>query len=83
MKPASLPQVAEDMYHFMHEFYDANPKLHGRALYVFGESYGGHYAPATANRIGKVSAREERGRGVISWFRRCPNRNPVLTVILY
>jgi len=44
--------VAEDMYHFLHEFMKANPTLAKVPLYIFGESYGGHYAPATANRIG-------------------------------
>ncbi|EDQ86217.1 uncharacterized protein MONBRDRAFT_38492 [Monosiga brevicollis MX1] len=44
--------VAEDMYHFLHEFYEAFD-LGDRPLYIFGESYGGHYAPATAYRVGK------------------------------
>eukprot|EP00049_Salpingoeca_infusionum_P017049 m.351600 g.351600 ORF g.351600 m.351600 type:complete len:446 (-) comp16290_c0_seq1:184-1521(-) len=46
-------EVAEDMYHFLHEFFAAHPELDNRALYVFGESYGGHYAPATAHRVGQ------------------------------
>ena len=46
-------EVAEDMYHFLHEFYNAHSGLAGRALYIFGESYGGHYAPATAHRVGQ------------------------------
>eukprot|EP00045_Choanoeca_perplexa_P000768 m.16020 g.16020 ORF g.16020 m.16020 type:complete len:445 (-) comp10529_c0_seq1:208-1542(-) len=45
--------VAEDMYHFLHEYFAADATLAGRALYIFGESYGGHYAPATAFRIGQ------------------------------
>ncbi|EGD73922.1 serine carboxypeptidase CBP1 [Salpingoeca rosetta] len=45
--------VAEDMYNFLHEFFNAHADLANRALYIFGESYGGHYAPATAHRVGK------------------------------
>jgi cathepsin A (carboxypeptidase C) len=44
--------VAEDMYHFLHEFFDANPKYRDNDFFVFGESYGGHFAPATARRVG-------------------------------
>merc|ERR1712169_64384 len=40
------------MYNFLHEFYDAFD-LGDRPLYIFGESYGGHYAPATAYRVGQ------------------------------
>ena len=47
-------EVAEDMYHFLHEFSEANDNLlKTNDFFVFGESYGGHYAPATANRVGK------------------------------
>lgn len=46
--------VSEDMFHFLHEFYNAHSELKGRALYIFGESYGGHYAPATAHRVGQT-----------------------------
>jgi len=44
--------VAEDMYHFLHEFMAANPTLAKVPLFIFGESYGGHYAPSTAHRVG-------------------------------
>jgi len=46
-------QVATDMFNFMHDFYDGN-NLGNRPLYIFGESYGGHYAPATAAKIGQT-----------------------------
>lgn len=46
-------EVAEDMYNFLHEFSEANNNLlKTNDFFVFGESYGGHYAPATANRVG-------------------------------
>ena len=45
--------VAEDMYQFMHAFFDAHSELTDRKLILAGESYAGHYLPATAARIGK------------------------------
>jgi len=45
--------VAEDMYHFLHEFFSAHPKLSDNPLYIFGESYGGHFAPSVAYKVGK------------------------------
>lgn len=30
-------QVAEDMYNFLHDFFNGNPDLNNRALYIFGE----------------------------------------------
>jgi cathepsin A (carboxypeptidase C) len=46
-------EVGEDMYHFVQEFLKAHPEYQKNELYVFGESYGGHYAPAVSNRIYK------------------------------
>jgi len=40
--------VSRDMYNFLQAFYTAHPKLLRNPLYIFGESYGGHYVPATA-----------------------------------
>eukprot|EP00758_Cryptobia_borreli_P013625 Tbor_TRINITY_DN5850_c1_g1::TRINITY_DN5850_c1_g1_i3::g.7155::m.7155 len=45
-------EVSTDMYWFMQEWLNAHPELTTRnKLFVFGESYGGHFAPATAHRI--------------------------------
>lgn len=44
-------EVAEDLYHFINAFLAEHPAYGGRGVYVVGESYGGHYAPATAARI--------------------------------
>eukprot|EP00658_Telonema_sp_P-2_P054108 TRINITY_DN4302_c0_g1_i1.p1 TRINITY_DN4302_c0_g1~~TRINITY_DN4302_c0_g1_i1.p1 ORF type:complete len:446 (+),score=94.73 TRINITY_DN4302_c0_g1_i1:62-1399(+) len=54
--------VAEDMYHFLHQFFDANAALKKNEFFIFGESYGGHFAPATAHRIG--SSLNLKGLGV-------------------
>ena len=44
-------EIAEDMYGFLQEFFHANPQYAELDFYVFGESYGGHYAPAISSRI--------------------------------
>jgi len=43
--------VGEDMYYFLQSFYKAHPKYAKNPLFVVGESYGGHFAPAVAHRI--------------------------------
>lgn len=42
--------VANDMLVFINAFYKAYPKFASVPLHVVGESYGGHFAPATAAR---------------------------------
>jgi cathepsin A (carboxypeptidase C) len=43
--------VRQDMYYFITEFMTAHPEYASNEFYVFGESYGGHYAPNVAYRI--------------------------------
>ncbi|PWV07618.1 putative serine carboxypeptidase (CBP1) [Trypanosoma cruzi] len=43
------------MYHFLQAFFRAHQKLRKNKLFVVGESYGGHYAPATAHHINKAN----------------------------
>eukprot|EP00898_Chlorokybus_atmophyticus_P003175 jgi/Chlat1/3859/Chrsp26S00302 len=43
--------VAEDMYDFLQEFLAVHTEVADRDFYITGESYGGHYVPAVANRI--------------------------------
>jgi cathepsin A (carboxypeptidase C) len=43
--------VRDDVYHFFVEFFAAHPEYANNDFYVFGESYGGHYAPNVAYRI--------------------------------
>ena len=42
--------VAEDMYQFLQALFKDHPDWNTE-FYIFGESYGGHYAPATAHRV--------------------------------
>lgn len=51
--------VGEDMYHFVQAFLAAHPEYSKQELFVFGESYGGHYAPAVANRIYRGNKNKE------------------------
>merc|ERR1711968_422414 len=43
--------VRDDMWHFLQEFFSAHPEYAAQSFYVFGESYGGHYAPNVAYRV--------------------------------
>jgi len=43
--------VSADMDIFVREFMKKYPKYGKNKFYIFGESYGGHYVPATAHRI--------------------------------
>ena len=50
--------IRDDMYHFLLEFFAAHPEYAKLPFYVFGESYGGHFAPNVAFRVweGNVNA---------------------------
>jgi len=43
--------VRDDMYNFLVDFFTAHPEYAALPFYVFGESYGGHYAPNVAWRV--------------------------------
>ena len=43
-------EVAHDMFWFIQDLFKAHGWL-SQELFVFGESYGGHFAPATAHRV--------------------------------
>jgi len=45
--------VSTDLYHFMQELVKTYPQYHKSPFYVFGESYAGHYVPATGATIMK------------------------------
>jgi cathepsin A (carboxypeptidase C) len=44
-------QVAIDVLGFLTKWLAGHPKLQNRPLFIFGESYGGHFAPAAAKAI--------------------------------
>ena len=43
--------VSEDAYFFLQAFFKKHPEYASSPLYVVGESYGGHYAPAIAHKV--------------------------------
>ena len=43
--------VAEDAYYFLQAFFQTYPQYQENPLFIVGESYGGHYAPAIAHRL--------------------------------
>jgi len=43
--------VGFDVYYFLQSFYQKHTKYQSNPLFIVGESYGGHYAPAVAHRI--------------------------------
>eukprot|EP00566_Odontella_aurita_P005453 CAMPEP_0113551558 /NCGR_PEP_ID=MMETSP0015_2-20120614/14589_1 /TAXON_ID=2838 /ORGANISM="Odontella" /LENGTH=614 /DNA_ID=CAMNT_0000452459 /DNA_START=133 /DNA_END=1977 /DNA_ORIENTATION=+ /assembly_acc=CAM_ASM_000160 len=43
--------VSEDAYYFLQAFYKKHPEYSSNPLFVVGESYGGHYAPAIAHKV--------------------------------
>jgi len=44
-------EVAKDLFRFMQEFYKTYPQYHKNPFFIWGESYAGHYVPATAHHI--------------------------------
>ncbi|KAL3667314.1 hypothetical protein V7S43_007543 [Phytophthora oleae] len=47
--------VQENIFWFLQGFMDKHPELEGRALFLTGESYAGHYVPAAAHKIYRVN----------------------------
>lgn len=43
--------VGEDAYYFLQAFYKAHPEYKKNPLFIFGESYAGHYVPGIAHRV--------------------------------
>ncbi|XP_062515371.1 uncharacterized protein LOC134190856 [Corticium candelabrum] len=64
-------EVASDLLTFMNLFYEKFPEYNQRDLYIFGESYAGHYIPATSALILKsnsIAARNLKGIGIGDGF---------------
>jgi cathepsin A (carboxypeptidase C) len=43
--------VSEDMYHFLQLFFTHHSEYATQDFHLFGESYAGHYVPATSHRV--------------------------------
>mmetsp|Transcript_1969 Transcript_1969/g.2664 ORF Transcript_1969/g.2664 Transcript_1969/m.2664 type:complete len:595 (-) Transcript_1969:175-1959(-) len=43
--------ISEDAYYFLQGFFEKHPEYSTSPLFVVGESYGGHYAPAIAHKV--------------------------------
>ena len=46
-------QVSNDLYDFLQQFMKGHPEFATLDFYAFGESYAGHYVPATTHKIWK------------------------------
>eukprot|EP00550_Attheya_septentrionalis_P004496 CAMPEP_0198285034 /NCGR_PEP_ID=MMETSP1449-20131203/4348_1 /TAXON_ID=420275 /ORGANISM="Attheya septentrionalis, Strain CCMP2084" /LENGTH=554 /DNA_ID=CAMNT_0043982271 /DNA_START=44 /DNA_END=1708 /DNA_ORIENTATION=+ len=55
--------VGEDAYYFLQAFYKTHPEYASNPLFIVGESYGGHYAPAIANRVYRGNQAMENNKG--------------------
>jgi len=53
--------ISEDAYFFLQAFFQAHPEYAKSPLYIVGESYGGHYAPAIAHRVWKGNEAHQDG----------------------
>ena len=53
--------ISEDAYYFLQHFMKSHPAYAGNDLYIFGESYGGHYAPAISYRIHQGNMKLKKG----------------------
>ena len=47
--------ISEDAYWFLQAFFQKFTQYKENPLYIVGESYGGHYAPAIAHRIWRAN----------------------------
>lgn len=74
--------VARDMYYFLHEFSSANDDILSKnEFYIYGESYGGHYAPAIAYRVGQ--SLNLKGLSVGNGLTNPPEQYPAYPILAY
>lgn len=52
-------EVGNDMYHFLLDFFANHPQWQKNDFFVVGESYGGHFVPATAHRVWQGNQKKE------------------------
>jgi len=53
--------ISEDAYYFLQAFFQKFPQYASNPLYIVGESYGGHYAPAIAHRVWRGNSQKKNG----------------------
>lgn len=53
--------ISEDAYYFLQAFFQKFPEYASNPLYIVGESYGGHYAPAIAHRVWRGNQKKAQG----------------------
>jgi len=58
--------VAEDAYYFLQAFFKSHPEYNENPIFIVGESYGGHYAPAIAHRVFKGNQEMKKGTDILN-----------------
>jgi carboxypeptidase C (cathepsin A) len=53
--------VGEDGYYFLQTFFQTYPEYASKPLFIVGESYGGHFAPAIAHRVWRGNQENKEG----------------------
>jgi cathepsin A (carboxypeptidase C) len=53
--------ISEDAYYFLQAFFQKFPEYASNPLYIVGESYGGHYAPAISHRVWRGNQKKAPG----------------------
>ena len=58
--------IAEDAYYFLQAFMKSHPEYNENPIFIVGESYGGHYAPAIAHRVFEGNQEMKEGTNVLN-----------------
>jgi len=58
--------VGEDAYYFLQAFVKSHPEYSANPIFIVGESYGGHYAPAIAHRVFKGNQKLKPGTDILN-----------------
>jgi cathepsin A (carboxypeptidase C) len=65
MTDTNEEMISEDAYYFLQGFFKTHPEYSQNPLFIVGESYGGHYAPAIAHKIWLKNKKSSGGEGLI------------------
>ena len=58
--------MGEDAYYFLQAFVKSHPEYSENPMYIVGESYGGHYAPAIAHRVFRGNQEKKEGTEMLN-----------------